>query len=365
MRDLELLHWMLARGRACAKARARKVATRVNAANNDNLLFCLFSFIHHHSTIIYLQSLAIVLYKIYCHTSAMLNSAAVLKMANRLAGQTLLNKSNNIQCQQVRFGRKTFALKHRYGIAPLYSDHMFNQAIEQDQIEDLSFERVRFCQLWETNSPLKDDVYELYLRYMMRDGRRYLMYELLHETFYHIKLIQFKRKMGEMKRAAAELEKKQKKDKKGDKVLSEGLSSESSKAASSQSAKKTETITTSADNIKDNENDEEGVVVDPMLLFHQAIQNCKPAVVTNKIKRGGATYQVPTPITDKQSTWLAMRWLNDTVKERPKPRVRHYYEDLAQEIVDAAQNRGKVVKKKEDLHKLALANKAYAHYRWG
>lgn len=71
-----------------------------------------------------------------------------------------------------------------------------------------------------------------------------------------------------------------------------------------------------------------------------------------------------------QRTWgkvleQFLKWLNDFVKERPKPRFMYYHEELAQEIIDAANNRGKVVKKKDDIHKLAQANKAYSHNRWG
>uniref|UniRef100_A0A6G1S5L5 28S ribosomal protein S7, mitochondrial n=1 Tax=Aceria tosichella TaxID=561515 RepID=A0A6G1S5L5_9ACAR len=263
-------------------------------------------------------------------------SIAALTAGCRIASRGLSpvqTRSNLIQCQQVRFARKTFALKYRYGLRPLYTDHLYNEAVEQNRLDDLSYQQIRFNLLWETNSPLQDDVVERYLRYMQRDGRRYLLYELLHKTFYEIKTIQYKRfKKLEAKKAAS-----------------------SANSQEKDTQKKTALDT----------GDEESLELNPVQLFHMAVDNCKPYVITTRIKRGGAVYQVPTPVRRGESEWLAMKWLNDLVKERPKPRVRHYHEELAQEIIDAANNRGKVVKKKDDMHKLAQANKAYSHYRWG
>ena len=211
---------------------------------------------------------------------------------------------------------------------------MYNEAVEKGQLEDLSYKQVRFNNKWETNSPLQDDVLERYLRYMLHDGRRHLMYELLHNTFYEIKTIQYRRlKKLEAKKAA-----------------------DSTTKAGKATKKKPE------DTSEDDEM--EKVELNPMSLFHTAIENCSPYVITSRIKRGGAIYQVPTPIGPVHSEWLAMKWLNSMVKDRPKPRVKHYHEELAQEIIDASQNQGKVVKRKDDIHKLAQANKAYSHYRW-
>lgn len=205
---------------------------------------------------------------------------------------------------------------------------MYERAVEEDQLDELAFKQIRFNLLWEANSPLQDNVLERYLRYMQRDGRRFLQYELLHNTLYEIKTIQYRRRR---------------------KMLE-------AKSQSESGDKKSRT---------ELDDDSDTIEMDPMKLFHKAVDNCKPYVITSKIKRGGATYQVPTPVKRGESEWLAMKWLNDLVKDRPKPRKRHYPEELAQEIVDAANMTGKVVKKKDDLHKLAQANKAYSHYRWG
>ncbi|RWS08546.1 28S ribosomal protein S7-like protein [Dinothrombium tinctorium] len=112
--------------------------------------------------------------------------------------------------------------------------------------------------------------------------------------------------------------------------------------------------------------DEERAAIElnPLTVFEKAIENCKPLMITQKIKRGGATYQVPFPIVEKDSTFLAMKWLSDLILFRPKPRSEVFHIAMAKEIVNAYNNEGKVVKKKIDLHKLCEANKAYAHYRW-
>lgn len=108
----------------------------------------------------------------------------------------------------------------------------------------------------------------------------------------------------------------------------------------------------------------EKIVCDPLIIFHGAVENCKPLLITRPVKRGGATYQVPFPLSEIESEDLAFRWLLQTVKERPKPRKVYFPETMARELIDCFHNEGKVVKKKQDVHRQCEANKAYAHYRW-
>ncbi|RWS30583.1 mitochondrial ribosomal protein S7-like protein [Leptotrombidium deliense] len=112
--------------------------------------------------------------------------------------------------------------------------------------------------------------------------------------------------------------------------------------------------------------DEERAAIElnPMVVFEKGLENCKPLMMTKKIKRGGATYQVPFPVTRKTSTFWAMKWLNDMIRWRPRPMLENFQTVMSKEILSALNNEGKVVKKKQDLHKLCEANKAYAHYRW-
>ena len=100
---------------------------------------------------------------------------------------------------------------------------------------------------------------------------------------------------------------------------------------------------------------------DPLKIFHRAIENCKPRVEVKSRRVGGATYQVPVEVRPERRVALAMRWIVTYARDRGEKTMR---ERLAAEFVDAAQGRGNAVKKKDDTHRMADANKAFAHYRW-
>ena len=96
-------------------------------------------------------------------------------------------------------------------------------------------------------------------------------------------------------------------------------------------------------------------------MFKQALDNVKPAVEVKSRRVGGSTYQVPVEVRPDRRTSLSMRWIIGAARKRPE---RSMAEKLAAELLDAANNRGSAVKKREDTHKMAEANKAFAHYRW-
>jgi small subunit ribosomal protein S7 len=96
-------------------------------------------------------------------------------------------------------------------------------------------------------------------------------------------------------------------------------------------------------------------------MFKTAIDNVKPAVEVKSRRVGGSTYQVPVEVRPDRRTSLAMRWVISAARRRAE---RSMAEKLAAELLDAANNRGSAVKKREDTHKMAEANKAFAHYRW-
>jgi small subunit ribosomal protein S7 len=100
---------------------------------------------------------------------------------------------------------------------------------------------------------------------------------------------------------------------------------------------------------------------DPLEVFRKALDNVKPKVEVKSRRVGGATYQVPVEVRPERRVSLAMRWLVSYSRTRGEKSMR---ERLAAELVEAAQGRGNAVKKKEDTHKMADANKAFAHYRW-
>ena len=109
------------------------------------------------------------------------------------------------------------------------------------------------------------------------------------------------------------------------------------------------------DKIKSKSND------DPLKVFNSAINNVKPNLECRSRRVGGATYQVPVEVKSNRSQALALRWILDASRKRKNKTMA---EKLFYEIMDASQNKGSAVKKREDTHKMADANKAFAHYRW-
>ena len=100
---------------------------------------------------------------------------------------------------------------------------------------------------------------------------------------------------------------------------------------------------------------------DPLKVFKKAVDNVKPSLEVKSRRVGGSNYQVPVEVNPARRTSLALRWLIGFARKRPE---RTMEQKLAMEILDAANLRGGAVKKKEDTHKMAEANKAFAHYRW-
>jgi small subunit ribosomal protein S7 len=99
----------------------------------------------------------------------------------------------------------------------------------------------------------------------------------------------------------------------------------------------------------------------PLKMFEKAIENARPVLEVRSRRVGGSTYQVPVEIRPERSQALAIRWLVNFSRSRGEKSM---HERLAGELMDAAGNKGSTIKKKEDVHKMAEANKAFAHYRW-
>ena len=100
---------------------------------------------------------------------------------------------------------------------------------------------------------------------------------------------------------------------------------------------------------------------DPVKVFHDAIENVMPAIEVRSRRVGGATYQVPVEVKSKRAQALALRWIMEATRKRKNKTMA---EKLYAEILDASQNKGSAIKKREDTHKMADANKAFSHYRW-
>ena len=100
---------------------------------------------------------------------------------------------------------------------------------------------------------------------------------------------------------------------------------------------------------------------DPLKIFQRAVENVKPGVEVKSRRVGGSTYQIPVEVRPARRLALSMRWIIQNAKRRGE---RAMYEKLANELLEAADRRGAAIKKREDTHRMADANKAFAHYRW-
>ncbi|QCE34294.1 30S ribosomal protein S7 [Acetobacteraceae bacterium] len=104
-----------------------------------------------------------------------------------------------------------------------------------------------------------------------------------------------------------------------------------------------------------------GPDADPIAMFHSALDNVKPQVEVRSRRVGGATYQVPVDVRAERRQALAIRWIVDAARKRSEKTM---CDRLSQELFDAINNRGSAVKKREDTHRMAEANRAFSHYRW-
>ena len=109
------------------------------------------------------------------------------------------------------------------------------------------------------------------------------------------------------------------------------------------------------------DNVEARMKIEPLRVFHDALNNVKPGIEVRSRRVGGATYQVPVEVRQDRSRALAIRWIINAARARNEPTMTGR---LSGELMDAANNRGNAVKKREDTHKMADANRAFSHYRW-
>ena len=100
---------------------------------------------------------------------------------------------------------------------------------------------------------------------------------------------------------------------------------------------------------------------EPIIVFNEAINNIKPTVEVRSRRVGGATYQVPVEVKSKRAQALAIRWLVESARKR---KDKHMADKIFNELYDAYEKKGSAVKKREDVHKMAESNKAFAHFRW-
>lgn len=103
---------------------------------------------------------------------------------------------------------------------------------------------------------------------------------------------------------------------------------------------------------------------EPLEIFTQALENIKPSMEVRPRRVGGAAYQVPMPVRGDRRETLAIRWLIQAAQARPNKEYHRFFQKLAAEILDAVKREGGAVKKKENIHRMAEANRAFSHFRW-
>jgi len=103
---------------------------------------------------------------------------------------------------------------------------------------------------------------------------------------------------------------------------------------------------------------------DPVLVFEQAFQNVGPKQEVKARRVGGASYQIPVEVRGERRTSLAMRWIIQAAKARSNKEFHHFSEKLAIELMDAVENKGEAIKKRDNVFRMAQANRAFAHFRW-
>ncbi|XP_017786919.1 PREDICTED: 28S ribosomal protein S7, mitochondrial [Nicrophorus vespilloides] len=231
--------------------------------------------------------------------------ALVKTLANLKSVQILTNKLAALSVVQ----QNGMSMYPPYYINPIFKKDAQVELFENGEAQKLAHIPTKAALIDQTCSIYYDDDIRLFRNYIMRSGRKSLARELLDKAFEKVK--------------RSQLEKFHK-------------------------AK--------------TEEDKNKIVLDPREVFHMAVDNCKPVLFLTPIKRGGVKYQVPVPITEKKSQFLSMKWLIEAATD--KERTVHFPEKLAYELIDASNNTGRVVKRKQDLHRQCEANRAYAHYRW-
>lgn len=196
-----------------------------------------------------------------------------------------------------------------YYIEPIYKKEIQQELTKSGEIVNYQHLPTKAAFNDQTCSAAHDQLVSLFINYAMQDGQKALARQLIEESFEKVKRMQ--------------LEKYHK------------CKTEEEKA---------------------------NIELNPRVVFYRAVENCKPLLQLLGIKRGGVKYQVPVPLADRKSQFISMKWLIAAAKE--KDRKVRFTEQMARELVDAANNTGRVVRKKQELHRQCEANKAYAHYRW-
>ncbi|XP_023288953.1 28S ribosomal protein S7, mitochondrial [Orussus abietinus] len=199
-------------------------------------------------------------------------------------------------------------------IKPVYKPDEQKALNESGEMQKVIFRQILPAKTDESSSEFHDELTNKLVNYIMKGGNKILARRIVEKTFESIKRIQLERY-----------------NKIANNISTENLSLED-------------------------------IELDPKKILHRAVENSMPVLQLTPMKKGGSVYQVPTPILKNRSRFLAMKWLLEAGKDKDN-HVR-LYDKLSWELIDAAYNQGRVIKKKQDLHRQCEANRAYAHFRW-
>jgi len=194
-------------------------------------------------------------------------------------------------------------------VDPVYKKAKIEKMYEDGTAKDMTFLPIKAAQNFEHDSIFHDPLAIKFTNIIMKCGQRELARSLLDRTFENIKRIQLEKYY------------------------------------------------------KASEAEREKIECNPFKILHKAIANCTPVITLNPVKRGGTTYRVPMAVSESTARFRAMKWLLEACSDKKRRNIK-LPEKLSWELIDAANNEGRAVKFKQDLHQQCEANKAYAHYRW-
>ncbi|XP_046428078.1 small ribosomal subunit protein uS7m isoform X2 [Neodiprion pinetum] len=235
---------------------------------------------------------------------------AALKMfhSRQFAAATVRSLLSINRWSEINIKKNDYSVYPPYYVRPVYKKEQQAALKGTEEAEHLAHAPIKAARNNETSSVFHDEFLRQFTNYIMKKGNKILARRLLEKSLENVKRIQLERYH------------------------------------------------------KAEPQDKVGMELDPKIIMHKAIANCKPLLKLERIKRGGATYQVPIPVTDKNAQWVASKWMLEAARD--KESNAHLPEKLAYELLDAFNNQGRVIKRKQDLHKQCEANRAYAHYRW-
>nr|XP_033329631.1 28S ribosomal protein S7, mitochondrial [Megalopta genalis] len=226
---------------------------------------------------------------------------------------TLARALNSILLQDVKRYIPTNIIQNysqypSHYVKPIYKKEEQEQLNETEEARQMAHMPIRAALTSETSSEFHDERIKKFINYIMRDGKKAVARAILEKAFEHIKMMQL------------------------------------------------ELYNNSTPEQKAN------ILLDPKEVFYRAVEHCTPMLQLHTIRKGGIAYQVPIPMNDNRARFLSMNWIIKTAGQKDTTQTFSY--TLAKEIIDASNNKGRVIKRKQDLHRQCEANRAYAHFRW-